>query len=75
MVVINVLKVCHVVNFFVKFGKVIPSTCIMKMRFSCLVLLFIQLMVSINASSEQYEILYINSYHTGYSWTDDVTNG
>ena len=27
------------------------------------------------ASSEKYNVLYINSYHTGYSWTDDVTRG
>jgi signal transduction histidine kinase len=34
-----------------------------------------QLMVWINASAQQYRILYINSYHSGYSWTDEVTNG
>jgi signal transduction histidine kinase len=47
----------------------------MKIRFSYLVLLFIQLLFAINASSQPYRILYINSYHSGYSWTDEVTKG
>src|SRR5690606_7336401 len=47
----------------------------MKIRPAYLLIYIILLLVNIQVSSEQYEILYINSYHSGYSWTDDVTSG
>jgi signal transduction histidine kinase len=47
----------------------------MKMLFPYLVLLFTQLWGGVHVSSESYKILYINSYHNGYIWTDEVTNG
>ncbi|WP_062127817.1 sensor histidine kinase, partial [Geofilum rubicundum] len=47
----------------------------MKMQFFFVALFIVQQLFSINALSEQYKILYINSYHSGYSWTDDVTDG
>lgn len=48
----------------------------MKMFFPYLVIFFfLPWGYAHGLSSEKYKILYINSYHTGYSWTDEVTKG